>query len=83
MCIGREEYEHCKGRFLRVTKTVMIAIIVEANPKDKAMISLVETGSKISHVTRLRDFFNAELTHFVTIIQRLEVKRGVNEISQI
>jgi hypothetical protein len=44
----------------------MIAMIVEANPKDKAMISLVETSvGKISHVARLRDFFNTELTHFV------------------
>jgi hypothetical protein len=46
MFIGREEYEHCKGRFLRVTKTVTIAIIVEVNPKDKAIISLVETGCR-------------------------------------
>jgi hypothetical protein len=43
----------------------MIAIIVEAKPKDKAIILLVETVGEISHVTRLRDFFNTKLTHFV------------------
>lgn len=51
--MGKIEYERCMGTFLRVTKTVMIAMIVEANPKDKAMISLLETGGGISHVTRL------------------------------
>jgi hypothetical protein len=48
-----------------VTKTVTIAIIVDANPKDKAMISLVETVGEISHVTRLQDFYYPGLTHFV------------------
>jgi hypothetical protein len=51
----KADYELCIGTILRVTKTVMIAIIVEANPKDKAMISLVETNvRKISNVTGLK-----------------------------
>jgi hypothetical protein len=60
-----------------VAKTVMIAIIVEENPKDKAMTSLVETVGEISHVTRLRDFPNTGLTHFVTLIQKQQVNHRV------